>query len=195
MEISVFDSGPGSPLFLSSGFEELRCGGRDRPNMEATDRVKDCVEPALAAMGYCLVRVRWTGSERRILQVMVERADEAALSVDDCAAASAAISAILDVEDPVSGPYTLEVSSPGIDRPLVRPSDFDRYRGFEARIETSRPIDGRKRFRGRLLGVFGNLVRVRLDEGTAEIRFDDIAQAKLVLNDELIEAGRSREGA
>jgi ribosome maturation factor RimP len=156
-----------------------------------TDAVGSLIEPTLEAMGYALVRVALVGGAARpTLQVMAERTDGTAMSVDDCADISEAVSAILDVEDPINGAYTLEVSSPGIDRPLVRKADYERFAGFEAKLETAQPIGGRKRFRGRLLATGENTVRVRLDSGEElELPFDGIAKAKLVLTDELIEAG------
>jgi ribosome maturation factor RimP len=142
-------------------------------------------------MGYALVRVAIVGGVARpTLQVMAERKDGAAMSVDDCADISEAISAVLDVEDPIAGAYTLEVSSPGIDRPLVKKADYERFAGFEAKLETAQPVGGRKRFRGRLLGTGEDTVRMRLDSGEElDLPLDGIAKAKLVLTDELIEAG------
>lgn len=156
-----------------------------------TDAVGSLIEPTLEAMGYALVRVTLVGgASRPTLQVMAERTDGAAMSVDDCADISEAVSAILDVEDPISGAYILEVSSPGIDRPLVKKADYERFAGFEAKLETAQPIGGRKRFRGRLLGTGGETVRVRLDSGEElDLPLGGIAKAKLVLTDELIEAG------
>jgi ribosome maturation factor RimP len=156
-----------------------------------TDTVAAMIEPTLQAMGYALVRVALVGGAGRpTLQVMAERADNAAMSVDDCADISQAISAVLDVEDPIAGSYTLEVSSPGIDRPLVRKADYDRFAGFEARLETAEPIGGRKRFRGRLLGTGTETVKLKLDTGEEiELPLPCIERAKLVLTDELIAAG------
>lgn len=156
-------------------------------------------------MGYRLVQVRLIGGQRRpTLQIMAERRDDRQMTVDDCADISRAISALLDVEDPLPGAYNLEVSSPGIDRPLVRLEDYARFAGHEARIETSRLLDGRKRFRGRLLGVEGTNVRMALADRAdeiVEIPFAEIEKAKLVLTDELIggperrkEIGEKRKG-
>jgi len=155
------------------------------------DSVGLLIEPTLQAMGYALVRVALVGGAGRpTLQVMAERNDGAGMSVDDCAAISEAISAVLDVEDPISSAYTLEVSSPGIDRPLVKKADYERFAGFEAKLETAQPVDGRKRFRGRLLGAATDAVRMKLDTGEeVELPLDRIAKAKLVLTDELIAAG------
>lgn len=156
-----------------------------------TDAMAALIEPTLEAMGYALVRIALVGGAGRpTLQVMAERADNAAMSVDDCADISQAISAVLDVEDPIAGPYLLEVSSPGIDRPLVKKGDYERFAGFEARIETAEPVGGRKRFRGRLLGTGGEAVKLKLDTGEEiELPLARIERAKLVLTDELIAAG------
>jgi len=110
--------------------------------MDPTVRIEEIVGPSVAAMGYEIVRVELGGDRDRVLQIMAERADGAAMTVEDCAEISRTVSALLDVEDPISGAYTLEVSSPGIDRPLVKARDFERFAGFEARIETAAPIEG-----------------------------------------------------
>ena len=107
--------------------------------MDATDRIQQIIAPSVEAMGYEIVRVQVSGTQRPTLQVMAERKDDAAMTVEDCADISRAVSALLDVEDPISCAYTLEISSPGIDRPLTRPKDFERFAGFEARIETRSP--------------------------------------------------------
>lgn len=122
------------------------------------------------------------------LQIMAERNDDAAMTVDDCAALSRAISAVLDVDDPIASAYTLEISSPGIDRPLVRLTDYDRFAGFEARIELARMIDGRRRFQGRLIGTAGEDVRIDVAGVEVGLPFADIQRAKLVLTDELLAA-------
>ena len=162
---------------------------------DTAQRIERLIEPALTAMGYELVRVALQGGESRpTLQIMAERNDGVAMSVDDCADISRALSALLDVEDPIASAYTLEVSSPGIDRPLVKRADFERFAGFEARIETVQPVAGRKRFLGRLMGVAGDDVRLREPAKTADAEDETlvplaaIARAKLVLTDELIEA-------
>jgi ribosome maturation factor RimP len=112
------------------------------------------------------------------------------MTVDDCAEISRSVSALLDVVDPITGSYMLEISSPGIDRPLVRAEDYDRFSGFEARIELSRPLDGRKRFRGRLLGTITGAVRLVTDSGEVRIPLDAVLRAKLVLTDDLLAAAR-----
>ena len=163
-------------------------------------RLEAIVGPTIEAMGYELVRVLVTGGRRPTLQIMAERADGSGMSVDDCAGISRTISAVLDVEDPISGEYTLEVSSPGIDRPLTRLKDFRRYAGFEARVDLAEPIEGRKRFNGRLIGVDeADRVLVETEPGVQEaLPFEGIARAKLVLTDELVAASapaRSEDGA
>ena len=150
------------------------------------------IEPSLDAMGYRLVRLMQTGGLRRpTLQIMAERRDDTPMAIEDCAEISRAVSALLDVADPIAGAYTLEVSSPGIDRPLVHPEDYDRFAGFEARIDLSRPLDiagqgGRKRFRGRVLGRDGDHVRLAVEGSEIRLPLGEIARAKLVLNDELL---------
>jgi ribosome maturation factor RimP len=152
-----------------------------------TNQITRLIEPSLEAMGYRLVRLAQTGGQHRpTLQVMAERLDEAAMTVDDCAQISRSVSALLDVEDPIAGAYMLEISSPGIDRPLVRPEDYDRFAGFEARIELAQPVDGRKRFRGRLLGRAEDGVRLVGEAGEVHLPLAAISKAKLILTDDLI---------
>ena len=160
-----------------------------------TNQIAGIIEPSLDAMGYRLVRVAVLGAGRATLQIMAERRDDASMTVDDCADISRSVSALLDVADPIASAYTLEVSSPGIDRPLVRPEDYDRFAGFEARIEVSRPISGRKRFRGRLLGRSGDTVRLIAEAGEVEVPLSAIARAKLVLTDDLLALAQSKSGA
>jgi ribosome maturation factor RimP len=158
-----------------------------------TKEIAGMIDPSLDAMGYRLVRVIM--SSRTTLQVMVERRDEAPMTIDHCAEVSRSISALLDVADPIVGAYTLEVSSPGIDRPLVRPEDYDRFAGFEARIELSEPCEGRKRFRGRLLGREADHVRIASEAGEVRLPLAAIARAKLVLTDDLLAFARGQPAA
>jgi ribosome maturation factor RimP len=158
-------------------------------------RVAQLIEPVLESMGFRLVRVKLSGPA---LQIMAERPD-GLFSIDDCEQASRAISPVLDLEDPIPSRYHLEVSSPGIDRPLVRAEDFERWAGHEAKIEMATPQAGRKRFRGALEGYADGEVRLFIDnpEGGTEkvlvgLPFDAISDAKLVLTDALIEAARQR---
>ena len=156
--------------------------------MVDTNGIAAIIEPALAGMGYRLVRVAITSGRRARLQVMAERTDEAPMTVDDCADISRSISPLLDVADPNVGAWDLEVSSPGIDRPLVKPEDYDRFAGFEARIELASPLDGRKRFRGTVLGLAGDVVRLLTEAGETQLPLADVARAKLVLNEALLKA-------
>ena len=148
-------------------------------------RMAEIITPVIEDMGYELVRVRLMGGKVATLQVMAEK-PEGGIEVDDCARISTAISAVLDVEDPILDAYTLEVSSPGIDRPLTRLKDFEEFEGYEAKLETNDLIDGRKRFKGVLTGVEGDEVLINIEEGTVGLQFDWLSDAKLVLTDELI---------
>ena len=150
-------------------------------------RIAGIIAPSVEAMGFDLVRVRVMGGKRLTLQIMAERPD-GRMEVEDCADLSRALSALLDVEDPIDREYTLEVSSPGIDRPLTRLADFDRWQGWTARLETDELIGGRKRFKGELTGIEDNSVLIEIEEGEIALPFDSLADAKLVLTDALIEA-------
>lgn len=157
-------------------------------HMNPAARIEQIIAPALGEMGYDLVRVRLLGGKPPRLQVMAERRDNAGMTVEDCAEISHVLSALLDAEDPIDDSYLLEVSSPGIDRPLTRLADFDRFSGFEAKIELQRPIEGRRRFRGRLLGVEKETVLLRMDGQSVALPFAEIGDAKLVLTDDLLAA-------
>ena len=148
-------------------------------------RMAAIVGPVIQDMGYELVRVRLMGGKSKTLQIMADR-PEGGIEVEDCAKISTAVSAVLDVEDPLDDAYTLEVSSPGIDRPLTRLKDFDAWAGYEAKIETTEMIDGRRRFRGVLAGTEDDEVLLEIEEGTIGLKFDWLSDAKLVLTDELI---------
>jgi ribosome maturation factor RimP len=161
-------------------------------------RVAAIIEPVIEQLGYRLVRVRVSGAEGCTVQIMAERAD-GTMTVEDCEAVSRALSPVLDVADPIEQAYRLEVSSPGIDRPLVRRSDFERYAGHLAKIETAIPFEGRKRFRGVLNGTEGDAVRIRRDDaGEGELAevvlpIEEMREAKLVLTDELVTEALRRE--
>ena len=142
---------------------------------------------SVEAMGFDLIRVRFITTSTRTLQIMAERPD-GTMTVEDCAEISRAASAILDVEDPIKGEYNLEVSSPGIDRPLVREQDYLKYAGFEAKIETAVPISGQRRFRGVIVGFEQGHVVLDAPQGRVQLPFDGIEQAKLVLTDALVNA-------
>ncbi len=148
-------------------------------------RIAEIIAPVIEDLGFELVRVRLMAGKTRTLQIMAERPD-GGIEVDDCARISTAVSAILDVEDPIEDNYTLEVSSPGIDRPLTRLKDFDTWAGYEAKLETAEMFDGRRRFKGTLAGTEGSEVLIEIAEGTIGLQFDWLTEAKLVLTDELI---------
>jgi ribosome maturation factor RimP len=150
------------------------------------ERIANLITPAIEAMGFELVRVQLSGSQRPTLQVMAEPKSGRAMSVDDCAEVSRVISAVLDVEDPIAGTYSLEVSSPGIDRPLTRPKDYERFLGHEAKVETNAPVDGRKRFKGPIKAVDAGAVELNVEGADVRIPFAAIHKAKLVLTDALI---------
>ena len=152
-------------------------------------RLAEIITPVIEDMGFELVRVRFMGGKTKTLQIMAER-PAGGIEVDDCARISTAVSAVLDVEDPLEDAYTLEVSSPGIDRPLTRLKDFDAWEGYEAKLETVEMIDGRRRFKGILQGSADDEVLVEIDvdgePATVGLKFDWLSDAKLVLTDELI---------
>lgn len=152
-------------------------------------RLADIVGPVIEGLGFELVRIRLMGGRTRTLQIMADRPD-GGIEVDDCATISTAVSAVLDVEDPVEENYILEVSSPGIDRPLTRLKDFDVWADYEARIETTELIDGRRRFKGDLRGTEGTEVLIEIEEPTGKVtiglQFEWLSDAKLILTDDLI---------
>lgn len=158
-------------------------------------RLAAILAPVIEGMGFELVRIRLMSGKTRTLQIMAER-PQGGIEVDDCALISTAVSAALDVEDPIEEAYVLEVSSPGIDRPLTRLKDFETWEGYEARVETTELIDGRRRFKGVLAGTEGEEVLIAIEEGTIGLRFDWLSDAKLLLTDELIrEVLRQRKDA
>ncbi|GGL55546.1 ribosome maturation factor RimP [Wenxinia marina] len=152
-------------------------------------RIAEIVKPVVEDMGFELVRVRLLGGKTKTVQIMAQKPD-GTIEVDDCARISTAVSAVMDVEDPVVEAYTLEVSSPGIDRPLTRLKDFDQWDGYTAKLETDELIDGRRRFKGELRGTEGSEVLIEIEENgesmTIGLQFDWLSDAKLVLTDELI---------
>ena len=148
-------------------------------------RIAEIIVPVVEDMGFEIVRIRLMTGKESILQVMAQKPD-GTIEVDECGKISTAISAVMDVEDPILDAYTLEVSSPGIDRPLTRLKDFAQWEGFEAKIETEELIDGRRRFKGPLAGVEGDEVLITIPEGTIGLKFEWLSDAKLVLTDELI---------
>lgn len=161
--------------------------------MDRMEQIERLIGPSLDGLGYDLVRAILQGGKNRTLQVMAERKDRRQMTVDDCATISRDLSAILDVEDPIEGAYNLEVSSPGIDRPLVRLDDFERFSGFEAKVETVLPKEGRRRHKGTLAGILGEDVILRSDGTETKIPIAEIARAKLILTDELIAASMKNQ--
>ncbi|HSU04013.1 MAG TPA: ribosome maturation factor RimP [Acetobacteraceae bacterium] len=152
-------------------------------------RLAAIVTPTLEDMGYELVRVALIGRDRPTVQIMADRTDGEQMSVEDCETISRALGAVIDVADPLPGAWTLEISSAGIDRPLTRVKDWNRFAGHLARAETAEPINGRKRFSGVILGADDSAARLRLDDGTeVALPMDDIRRAKLVLTEALIAA-------
>jgi ribosome maturation factor RimP len=162
-------------------------------------RLADIIIPVIEGLGFELVRIRLMGGQIRTLQIMADRPD-GGIEVDECAAISTAVSAVMDVEDPIEENYIFEVSSPGIDRPLTRLKDFEAWKGWEARLETTELIDGRRRFKGMLAGVEGDEVLIEIEEGketlTIGLQFDWLSDAKLILTDDLIaEMLRQKKGS
>lgn len=157
------------------------------------DKITGLITEPAKSLGYHLVLVKFNETSRnRTLQIMAERITDGGMNIDDCEKLSRTVSAILDVEDSISDAYRLEVSSPGIDRPLTRLHDFDDYKGFTAKLETQLPMAGRKRFSGTLLGLEGETIVIKVDAEEHRIAFNNIANAKLVLTDALIKAHQKR---
>lgn len=157
-------------------------------------RISQIITPIIADMGFALVHVVMTSEDNSaVLRVMAEHAETGELNIDDCARMSRAVGAALDVEDVIQGAYRLELSSPGIDRPLVRVADFTTWQGFEAKVEIDPPLStGQKKFRGRLRGVTNENVLLETDEGPFELPLHGIQKARLVLTDDLLAAGQEK---
>lgn len=152
------------------------------------------IEPEAKALGFALVRVKMMGGKSDpTLQIMAERPDTRQLTIDDCAELSRRISDLFDEKDPIEEAYRLEVSSPGIDRPLTRLKDFVRWAGHEAKVELKASVEGRRRFRGLLFGVEGGNVRILVDGAEMTFAFADVHDAKLILTDELIKAASGEQ--
>ena len=160
-----------------------------------THHLEKLLNPIIEDLGYDVVRIMTIGVQNPTLQIMIEPADLSMLTVDDCAKVSRAVSKILDEKDPIAGEYTLEVSSPGIDRPLTKPEHFVRFAGFDAKIETLSAVDGRKRFKGKVVSVAENsVINFAMDGVIYAIPFDVVTKAKLILTDELLaQAAESQE--
>lgn len=150
-----------------------------------TEELQAIIEPVADAMGFEIVRISFGGGGRPILQIMAERPD-GTMTVEDCARLSRELSVVLDVENPVPGEYMLEVSSPGIDRPLTRLKDFERYAGFDAKLELYEPVNGQRRWRGVLAGVENDRVALADEDEKHLFGFSEIRKAKLLLTDALL---------
>jgi len=158
--------------------------------MELIRRIDELIGPTIEGLGFDLVRIELSGQNNLCLQIMAEPLDGRGMTVADCAQISRAVSAVLDVEDPIRDTYTLEVSSPGLDRPLVKLRDFERFTGHEIKVELTRALNGQRRFRGHLLGVVGENVRLLADGKETELPHADILRSKLVITDELVKAAQ-----
>lgn len=158
--------------------------------MEIEDKIEAEITPSLTDMGYEVVRVSLIGGDVKTIQVMAERRDRQSMTLDDVTKVSRTVSALMDIMDPFAGRWTLEVSSPGIDRPLFKVADYERFLGYEAKVETIKDIDGRKRFKGRLMNVSDDLKNIVMNvDGTdVSLPFDNIHKAKLILTDDLLRA-------
>lgn len=151
-------------------------------------KIAGMISESVASIGFEIVRIRFIEGRRKTLQIMIDHIDGSMITAKDCAKVSRHVSAILDVDDPIPGEYDLEMSSPGIDRPLVRAKDFEQYKGHEAKISMTEQVNGRKHFKGKLLGITGTMVQLQPDNSgePVELDFDNISSAKLILTDALI---------
>jgi ribosome maturation factor RimP len=161
---------------------------------EAADQISALIEATVESLGFELVRVTYGGGRKPTLQIMAERPD-GTMGVEDCATLSREVSLILDVEDPLAGEYLLEVSSPGIDRPLTRAKDFERWLGFDVKIEMTETIDDRRRFRGKMVAFDGETIGLKMDDGDVTLAYADVSKAKLILTDELLAAVQKQRPA
>lgn len=163
--------------------------------MDVQAQIANLIEPSLIDMGYDLVRVKFLSGRGATLQIMAERRDEEEMTVDDCAAISHTVSALLDVADPIKTPYQLEVSSPGMDRPLTRLSDYERFVDYSIKLDLITPKDGRKRFSGIVRGASGDMIRLEVAKELIELPFADIASAKLEVTEEMLREAMRRQSA
>ncbi len=161
--------------------------------MDLANKIQRLIEPSVDDLGFDIVRVQVSGKNDLLMQVMVEHKDEQGMTADDCATVSRAISALLEVEDPIKDSYTLEVSSPGLDRPLVKLRDFERFQGHQVRVESNVAQDGQKRFKGQLLGVEDENVKILVHDQEVILAYPDIRRAKLLLTDDVIAAVEGSE--
>ena len=186
MELMRWASGP--PFLLSTSGFLRRFGGRQKGHgrVHLEQRIEKIIEPAVQDLGFEVVRVQLSGNHNPRLQIMAEPIVGDNMTIDHCATISRTVSAILDVDDPIQGGYTLEVSSPGLDRPLVKLRDFKRFAGSDVRIETNETVDGRKRFRGRLSGVEGETITIEVDGEDMSIPYSLVHRAKLLVTNDML---------
>ena len=159
------------------------------------ERVIALIEPTAAGLGYRIVRVRLFGNRRKRLQIMGERVSDGQMGIDDCTKLSRALGPVFDLDDPVDGEYDLEISSPGIDRPLMRIEDFERFVGFDAKLETAVPVNNQRRWKGVIAAVDGEEITLATDQGETKLKFSALSDARLVLTDKLIEDDLKRAKA
>lgn len=169
------------------------------PLLRATNPVEErviaLIEPTAAGLGYRIVRVRLSGNRRKRLQIMAERVSDGYMGIDDCGRLSRALSPVFDLEDPIQGEYDLEVSSPGIDRPLMRIEDFERFKGYLVKLETAQMINGQRRYKGEIAAVDGDEITLATEHGEVKLKFSALSDARLVLTDKLIEEDLKRAKA
>lgn len=186
---------PGAAFFIGRTTIERRTL---KTKTHTDERILELADPIAADLGLRIVRVRVMAGKRRTVQIMAERLSDGMMGIENCQALSRELSAIMEVEDPLDDAYVLEVSSPGMDRPLTAYEDFTAYEGYLARLELDRLVEGRKRFRGVLAGVDDGHVDINLDgdeDSTASIPFDWIVEAKLLITDELVAEGQRKKDA
>jgi ribosome maturation factor RimP len=150
------------------------------------ERVIALIEPTAQGLGYRIVRVRVSGNRRKRLQIMAERVSDGEMGIDDCSRLSRALSPVFDLEDPIQGEYDLEISSPGIDRPLMRIEDFERFQGHQAKLELAAMNDNQRRYKGVISAVEGDVIVLETEQGEARLKFGQLSDARLVLTDKLI---------
>ncbi len=154
--------------------------------MNLSERIHNLIKVSVEELDYNIVRIQVMGKEQMVIQIMAERRDGQGMSVEDCSTLSRTISTLLEVDDPISGAYTLEVSSPGVDRPLTKFEDFKRFQGLEAKVEINKFHSSRHRFKGCLMGVENDSVKILVDGAEMKILYSDILKAKLIMTDDLI---------
>jgi ribosome maturation factor RimP len=160
------------------------------------ERVIALIEPTAGDLGFRIVRVRVSGNRRKRLQIMAERVSDGEMGIDDCSRLSRALSPVFDLEDPIpGGEYDLEISSPGIDRPLMRIEDFERFRGHDVKLETAAMQNGQRRFKGKIERIEGDVIVLSTEQGEAKLPFATLSDARLVLTDKLIEEDLKRARA